>query len=58
MCICQRVAPDYAADLSARILDSGQNAREREKGSKVQCTCVELINIISNTIIKELSFWL
>ena len=32
-CIRQRVAPDYAADLSVPILDRGQNAKEREIGS-------------------------
>ena len=25
-CICRRVAPDYAADLSVPILDRGRNA--------------------------------
>ena len=32
-CICPRVAPDYAADLSVPILGRGQNAKEREIGS-------------------------
>ena len=32
-CICRRVAPDYAADLSVPIFDRGQNAKQREIGS-------------------------
>ena len=32
-CICRRVAPDYAADLSVPILDCGRNAKERDIGS-------------------------
>ena len=29
-CICVRVLPDYAADLSVPIWDRGRNAKERE----------------------------
>ena len=36
-CICRRVAPDYAADLSVPILDRGRNAKEREIGSSTMC---------------------
>ena len=44
-CICRRVTPDYAADLSVPILDRGQKAKR--KGDRllfdVQCTYVDLI---------------
>ena len=52
MCICLRVAPDYAADLSVPILDRGRNAKEREIGSStmytgtVQCTYICRLNYI------------
>ena len=36
-CICRRVAPDYAADLSVPILDRGRNAKGREIGSSTMC---------------------
>ena len=36
-CICRRVAPDYAADLSVPILDRGRNAKEREIGFSTMC---------------------
>ena len=58
---CSRVAPDYAAALSLPILDRGRNAREREIGSStvytctLQCTCVDLIIIITNYIKQQKS---
>ena len=51
-CICRRVEPDYAADLSVPILDRGRNAKRR--GDRlfdhvhVQCTCIDLIIFIIN----------
>ena len=33
LCICRRVAPDYAEDLSIPILDFGPTQYEREIGS-------------------------
>ena len=39
-CICHRVAPDYAADLSVPNLDRGRNAKEREIGFLIMYTTV------------------
>ena len=54
-CICRRIAPAYAANLCASILNRGRNAKEREISSStmysVLCTCVDLIIIIIYYII-------
>ena len=51
-CICDRVAPDYAADLYVPILDRFQNAKEREIGSST-IYCVDLIIIIVLKVIEK-----
>jgi hypothetical protein len=38
-CICRRVAPKYAADLSVPILDRGRKAKEMEIGSSTMYMC-------------------
>ena len=45
MCICRWVVPDYAADLSVPILDSGRNAKRKEDWliNHVEYTYVDLI---------------
>ena len=43
MCICRRVSPDYAADLSVPIMDRGRNGKIKRLLDHVHCKCTVYI---------------